>query len=244
MRCIFAVTALILTAIAPADSQTITGRVVDADNNGRIRAAEIMLVQIDSSARTLTDSAGAFRFRAIPGMWTLRVHALGYEDLITAPMQLAEKEHLSVVVLMSVRPLALAPLTVVGRSNRALSQLDAFNDRRKKNAFGYYLDEKAIERKGAFSVSDLLRTAPGVRVERDRVQMRGCPDAQYLLDGLPVMPLGEETATEAINSMISPADIAGIEVYRGDAAVPLELAIAFRGATTGACGVVAIWTKR
>jgi hypothetical protein len=244
MRCTIAITAFVLTAITSAHGQTITGRVVDADTNGRVRAAEIMIVQIDSSARTITDSAGAFRFRAIPGMWTLRVRALGYEDLITAPLQLAEKEHLSVVVLMSVKPLALAPLTVVGRSNRALSQLEAFNDRRKKNAFGYFLDEKAIERKGSFNVSDLLRTAPGVRVERDRVQVRGCPDVQYLLDGLPVMPLGEETATEAVNAMISPADIAGIELYRGDAAVPVELAVAFRGATTGACGVVAIWTKR
>jgi hypothetical protein len=244
MRCSVIVVAFLLTFIASADGQTITGRVVDADNNGRVRAAEVMIVQIDSSARTLSDSSGGFRFRAIPGMWTLRVRALGYEDLITAPMQLGEKEHISVVVLMSVKPLAIAPLTVVGRSNRALSQLDSFNDRRKKNAFGYFLDEKAIERKGAFAVSDLLRTAPGARVERDRVQVRGCPDVQYLLDGLPVMPLGEETATEAVNAMVSPADIAGVEFYRGDAAVPVELAVAFRGATVGACGVVAIWTKR
>jgi hypothetical protein len=244
MRCVIATIAFMLTTIASAESQTISGRVVDADNNSRVRAAEIMIVQIDSSARTITDSAGAFRFRAIPGMWTFRVRALGYNDLVTPPLQLGEKEHISVVVLMSAQPLALAPLTVVARSNRALSQLEAFNSRRRNNAFGYFLDEKAIERKGAFNVSDLLRTAPGVRVERDRVQMRGCPDAQYLLDGLPVTPLGEETATEAINAMISPSDIAGIEVYRGDAAVPVELAVAFRGATAGACGVVAIWTKR
>lgn len=244
MRCASALTAFVLTAIATANAQTITGRVVDADNNGRIRAAEVMIVQIDSSARTITDTMGGFRLRAISGMWTLRVQALGYESVVTPPMMLGEKEHLSVVVLMSAKPLALAPLTVVGRSNRALSQLEAFYDRKKKNAFGYYLDQDAIEKRGGFDITDVLRSVPGLRVERDRIQMRGCADAQYLLDGLPVMPLGEETATEAVNAMISPADIAGIEVYRGDAAVPLELQVAFRGAIGNACGVIAIWTKR
>lgn len=235
---------LALAAATTAGAQTISGRVVDVDTNQRVRAAEVMIVQIDSSARTLSDTAGQFRFRAIPGMWTLRVHALGYEDLVTQPMLVGEKEHLSIVVLVSAKPLEIAPITVIGRSNRALSQLEAFHDRMKKNAFGYFLDQKAIDRTVAIAITDYLKTAPGVRVERDRVSMRGCPDAQYLVDGLPVTPIGDETATEAVNAMVDPNDIAGIEVYRGDAAVPVELAVAFRGATAGACGVIAIWTKR
>ena len=46
----------------------------------------------------------------------------------------------------------------------------------------------------------LLRRVPGAWVERNRVMMRGCDDALYLIDGMPVTPLGDETATEAVNS--------------------------------------------
>ncbi len=241
-----AATALFITAcIGTAGAQTITGRVVDGDTNARVRAAEVMIVQIDSAARTMTDTLGAFRFRAIPGMWTLRVQALGYEDLVTQPLLVAEKEHLSIVVVLSTKPLDIAPLMVIGRSNRALSRLDEFHGRMKKNAFGYFLDQKAIERMPAFFVSDLLRRVPGAWVERNRVMMRGCNDALYLIDGMPVYPVGEETSTEAVNAIIAPTDIAGIEVYRGEMAVPMELQVHMATSNTaGACGLIAIWTKR
>jgi hypothetical protein len=241
-----AITAVLMAAgLSPAAAQTITGRVVDATTNARVRAAEVMIVQIDSSAKTLTDTAGAFRFRAIPGMWTLRVHALGYEDVFTQPLIVGEKEHLSIIVLVSTQPIEIAPLTVIARSNRALTRLEEFHDRMKKNAFGYFLDQKAIERMPAFDVSDLLRRVPGAWVERNRVMMRGCEDANYLIDGMPVYAIGEETATEAVNAMLSTSDIAGIEVYRGDASIPPQLAVQIRAGTKeGTCGLVAIWTKR
>jgi hypothetical protein len=182
-----ATTALLLTAcISPAAAQTITGRVVDATTNARVRAAEVMIVQIDSSAKTLTDSLGAFRFRAIPGMWTLRVQALGYEDLVTQPLLVAEKEHLSIIVLVSTKPIEIAPITVVARSNRALTRLDDFHNRMKRNAFGYFLDQKAVEKMPATFVSDLLRRTPGAWVERNRVMMRWCEDAHYRTGGMRV----------------------------------------------------------
>ena len=243
--CALTTASLLTTCLNTAAAQTITGRVVDATTNARVRAAEVMIVQIDSSAKTITDTTGAFRFRAIPGMWTLRVQALGYEDLVTQPLIVKEKEHLSIIVLVSTQPIEIAPLTVIARSNRALTRLEEFHNRMKKNAFGYFLDQKAIERMPSFHVSDLLRRVPGAWVERNRVMMRGCEDAHYLIDGMPVYAIGEETNTEAVNAMISPTDIAGIEVYRGDASIPPELAVQIRaGNTTGSCGLVAIWTKR
>ena len=244
---ITATATLLLTAacISTATAQTITGRVVDGDTNARLRAAEVMIVQIDSSSLTLTDTVGAFRLRALPGMWTLRVRALGYQDLFTPPMMIGEKEHLSIAVVLSMKPIDIAPITVLGRSNRALSRLDEFLERKKRNAFGYFLDQKAIDRMPAFFVSDLLRRVPGAWVESNRVMIRGCSDALYLVDGMPIYPIGEETSTEAVNSMLSPGDIAGIEVYRSEATVPLELQLHMGTPNTASsCGVVAIWTKR
>src|SRR5687767_1217743 len=108
---------LIAVCVETATAQTITGRVVDGDTNTQIAAAEILLVQIDSSARTISDAKGAFRFRAIAGMWTLRVKALGYDDLVTQPLQVAASEHLSIVVMLTAKPLELPPVTVIARSN-------------------------------------------------------------------------------------------------------------------------------
>src|SRR5687767_1054878 len=124
MRRIIATAFLLSVGIGTAAAQTITGRVIEVDTNTRISAAEIMIVQIDSSSRTIADEKGAFRLRAAPGMWTLRVQALGYADLITQPMMIGDKEHLSVVVVMSMQPIDIAPITVVARSNRVLSRLD------------------------------------------------------------------------------------------------------------------------
>jgi hypothetical protein len=137
------------------------------------------------------------------------------------------------------------PLYVIATTRRAPTALEAFHQRKKRAAFGYFLDEKAIARIPAFEVSDYLRRIPGARHGRDNVQLRPyCRDANYLVDGLPVIGMQSFTATELVNSMVSTADVAAIEVYKGDVGIPAELMIALPGAGTGSCGIVAIWTRR
>lgn len=245
MRRIIATAFLLGVGISTAAAQTITGRVVEVDTNTPIRAAEVMIIQVDSSYRTVSDEKGAFRLPAAIGMWTLRVQALGYEPLTTQPMTIDKKEHLSVVVVMSMQPIDIAPITVIARSNRILSKLDEFYERKKKSGFGYFLDQKQIERMNGHEVSDLLRMVPGAWVERNSVRMRGCGDAHYVVDGMPIYPIGGETATEAVNAMVSPTDIAGIEVYRNEATAPMELTVnLWRNMGQSSCGIIAIWTKR
>lgn len=246
-----AATVLLLTlCLRTAAAQSVSGRVVDGDTNAQIAAADLMIVQIDSSSRTITDARGGFRVRAAPGIWTLRVKALGYDDLVTPPMKIEKGEHLSVVVTLTAKPLEIAPVTVVARSNRRLSALDEFNERARRNAFGYFMDQKAIERYPAFEVSDLLRRAAGAWVHNNRVSFRGCYDARYLIDGMPVYGVGSRsanepgmTATEWVNRLVSPNDIAAIEVYRGEP-IPAELMTPMLTSGDNSCGLIAIWTKR
>lgn len=231
-------------------AQTVSGRVIDGDTNTQIAAAEIMIVQIDSSSRTISDANGAFRVRAAPGIWTLRVKALGYDDLVTPPLQIEKSEHLSVIVTLTAKPLEIAPITVVARSNRRLSALDDFHNRARRNAFGYFMDQKAIEKYPVFQVSDLLRRAPGAWVYNNRVSFRGCYDARYLIDGMPVYGVSARsdgdpgmTATEWVNSIVSPNDVAAIEIYRGEP-IPAELMAPILTSGDNSCGLIAIWTKR
>jgi hypothetical protein len=75
---------------------------------------------------------------------------------------------------------------------------------------------------------------------------QGC-DAMYLVDGVPVTPMGGMSATEMVSAMVSPQDIGGVEVYKGDASVPMELMVMQQGAPLlqgGSCGLIAIWSKR
>ena len=239
---------MLLVAInaLPARAQTITGRIVD-DSNRRIGAAEVVLLQLDTSANTITDSTGTFRFRVKPGAWKLHVKALGYAELASNLMIVNKNERMSVVIVMTTTPVEILPLYVVARTRRPATGLEGFHQRMNtgRGGFGYFIDQKAIERWAPFQVSDILRRVPGATVLHDRVSLRAhCSDAVYLIDGMPISPGGGETATDVVNMMLSASDVAGVEIYKADGVLPGELMMAARPGTSGVCGVVAIWTKR
>lgn len=236
------VAGLTSTALGQA---TITGTVMDSVSNSRVAAAQVVLFQVGSSQTAITDSTGKFRFEVEPGMATIRITALGFGELSSGVLVVGKGERISILAFVSTEPLAVLPLYVIAKSRRPATGLEAFRQRKKRGGFGYFLDEKAIARINAFEVSDYLRRVPGARLGRDNVQLRPyCSDANYLVDGLPVLGMQGMSATELVNSMVSTMDVAAIEVYKGDGAVPAELMIALSGPAAGSCGVVAIWTKR
>jgi hypothetical protein len=242
---------ILLTAIALAarvslaEAQIITGTVMDSTSNTRVRAAQVMVTQVGSSQTALTDSTGRFRFELQPGMVTLRITALGYGDLQSGVLTLAKGERMAILALLSTQPMEIPPLYVLAKTRRPPTALEGFYQRRKRGGFGYFMDDKALARLAPIDVSHYLTRVPGAWVGPDLVQLRpSCNDAMYLLDGMPVVGDNTFTATELVNSMVSPAEIAAIEVYRGDVGVPMELMIAFSSARAGSCGLVAIWTKR
>lgn len=239
--------ALLLVGLASTalGQATITGTVMDSVSNTRVAAAQVVLFQVGSSQTAITDSTGRFRFEIEPGMATIRITALGYGELSSGVLVVEKHERLSILAFVSTAPLEVLPLYVVAKSRRPPTALEGFHQRKKRGGFGYFLDEKAIARISAFEVSDYLRRIPGVRRGRDNVQLRPyCSDANYLVDGLPVLGMQGMSATELVNSMVSTADVAAIEVYKSDIAVPAELMIASSGMSAGSCGIVAIWTKR
>ena len=245
MRRIALLTALALARTTPALAQTITGTVMDTAKNARVAAAQVILLQVGSSQTAITDSTGKFRFDVEPGMVSLRISALGYSDLLSGTMELKKNERIAILALLSTQPVELPPIYVVAKSRRPATGLEGFYQRKRRNGFGYFIDERAIERVTAFEVSDYLRRVPGAWVGHDHVQLRHyCSDATYLLDGMPITGSGIFTATETINSMVSPTEVAAIEVYKGDVGVPADLMISVASASRGTCGIVAIWTKR
>jgi hypothetical protein len=246
------IAALLVAAFAgPTTAQTITGTVVDTTSNTPVAVAQVLLLQDGSSSTSLTDSAGKFRFSAKPGVFMLQFSALGYSELHSDLLLLRKNENLTVLAFLTTVPIELPPVFVVGRSRRPLNSIEQFEQRRKRGGFGYFLDEKAIDRIPAMFVSDIMKHVPGARPGRDNVSLRpDCEDAIYLVDGIQIRPLRSDmaadyqSATDIVNGIVSVSDIAAIEIYKGDAGVPGELSFAVSDATGGMCGIIAIWTKR
>ena len=244
------ITLLTVVAIAapmsPASAQVITGTVLDSASNTRVAAAQVMLLQVGSSHTTVTDSSGRFRFEVQPGMASLRITALGYSDLQSGVLTLKKGERIAILALVATQPVEVPPIFVVAKTRRPASGLEGFYQRRRRGiGFGHFMDQKALERITALEVSDYLRHVPGASLGADNVQLRpSCSDATYLVDGMPIVSSRSFTATESVNSIVSPTEVAAIEVYRGDVGLPAEFMIALTSASAGSCGVVAIWTKR
>lgn len=204
----------------------------------------MILLQIDSSQSIVTDSTGRFYFRALPGMASLRVSGLGYSDLSSPPFTLEKTDRYSLLIYMSTTPIEVMPIHVIARSRRPPTTLELFEHRRKSSGSGHFLDEKQLARVYAIEPSDFLRRIPGVIVERDRVRLRSyCDEPMFVVDGIEFRPpehANATSATELVNSFVSPSDIAAIEVYKEGAPPELQSGLS----TNWACGVVVIWTKR
>jgi hypothetical protein len=229
---------------ANLSAQTIAGTVWDTTSNAPVAAARVILLQIDTSQSFVTDASGKFFFRALPGMGSLRITALGYSDASSAPFILEKDDHYSLLTYVSATPIDIMPIHVVAKTRRAPTARELFEERRKSSGAGYFLDAKQLERLYATEASEFLRRIPGAIVERDYVRLRSyCGEPVFLVDGLEFRPPehpGAPSATETVNSFVNTQDVEAIEVYKDAAPPELQSGLS----TISSCGVVVIWTKR
>lgn len=146
---------------------------------------------------------------------------------------------------------ALAPSRIVGMADAGPG---GFDRRRLRASGGRFLTADDIMRRRPISTTDALRAMPGVTVLPScggmctRVLLgrsiggRGaegevCQPVMFL-DGVRIAePTGPQT--HPFDTLLSPSDAYGIEVYAGPASAPPEYAS--KGAE---CGVILVWTKR
>jgi hypothetical protein len=131
-----------------------------------------------------------------------------------------------------------------------VAKLSAFDERRRANAGGHFIDSTIIAKWENRKAGDLLSTVSGVDVQRRRAEsyLTGTRATQPLtpsarpvpcfmdvyLDGAP-LALGNTMFD--INS-IGLNHVAAIEVYSSTARIPAQYNRTSRG-----CGVVLLWTK-
>lgn len=249
------IVAVVLGLIAlrgAAAAQVVQGRLLEAGTGDPLAAATIQLRQAERRKRVVaagvTDGDGRFVLRApATGTYVLHAERLGFKAVNSPRFDLiAGAEPLEVELSLGVEAVPLAPLAILSdRPARLNLRLQAYYDRRKEwgkegLGFGYFLEGEEL--RNATRVSDLVGRVPGVWVQavggtRRSVVMRGPYTIQQVDRCVPTVFVdGEQAGTGTdIDDLVSPAEVAAIEVYPGISKPP-ELE---KGQL---CGAVVIWT--
>jgi hypothetical protein len=213
------------------------GRVTDSAGVG-LAGAEIALHQSDKM-RVITGDSGEFRFAGIPaGTRVFNVRRLGFEPASFTAVLKPGKTHRATFTLTA----SAHGLPTVAVADTALKThwLDQF-DRRKSSSRGTFITRADIERKGARTGTDIVRTVPGVRLASTRngtgnqvIMTRGagartCIPTMFV-HGMPYSGMLDDFVAD---------DIEALEVYVGISEIPPELDKNGKGI----CGAIVVWTR-
>jgi hypothetical protein len=231
---------------------SIAGRVLADSSRAPVVAAELIIA--GTAARAITDSAGRFVLRDVPGGRRLLVaRALGFRP-DTSEVELFDDESLSREIFLERRITTLGEVSIRDSApSLAPAKLREFNERRRASVGGQFLDSTVIAKWENRRTGDLFSTLSGVDIKRGGSEAylsgsRAPPSVRagvsssrpppcfmdIYLDGAPVA-LGNRAFN--INSL-GLNHIAAIEVYSGPANTPAQY-----NRTSNGCGVVLIWTK-
>lgn len=213
---------------------SISGITVDGRTGIPVVGVAITIPILSRSATS--DGTGKFLFvRLEAGSYEVQVRAVGYTPA-SKSFQLSQGQAVAYVFeLTAVAPPNLPKVVVSARGPSVGSRFDDF-DRRRASKRGQFLTRSEIEARNAMSISDLLQSMRGIRLEcvgftcsvETVRSAHGCAPA-YFVDGRLSTTFGPTTPVR---------DIQGIEVYLGPSETPAE----YLGPDSG-CGAIGIWTK-
>ena len=237
-----------LAPVVSAQQQRRRGQ-VNAPSGKAVAGA---LIRVDATGHTTSSHADGHFIWPGPdsGRWAVTVRAIGFRPLVSF-VTVAPDGLLPATLTLTPLVQQLDSLTV-GATPEAPTRLREF-ERRRRNGSGRFFTRDDVERApGALLVSSLLRFLPsGVRV----VDSMGTPlaisnrgsklvseDGRYyvvpcvlrtVIDGQ-LQPWGTSL------DVISPNEVAAIEVYLGPSSVPPEFAA---GRRDQFCGLLVFWTR-
>lgn len=236
---------LLLGLAQPLVAQSIRGRLLEQGSDRPIASAAVSLLPAANAqpvATTRTSNDGAFALTAPgPGIYRLMAVLPGYRTAVSPAMEFQANDQVDFTWRLLSDTVRLRPIAVTANARQPAGRSGGFYERmQRRSAFGHFIGRDQIEKQRPFTVSDLLRTIPGLVVTPspagfgDVVRTtEGCQPAIYL-DGIRFPLMGE-----SIDQIVNPMDLEGIEVYTHAAEVPVEFA-----GPGSSCGVIALWTRR
>ena len=231
----------------------IVGVVSDEQGGGPVNGASVRLRAGEQGTRT--DARGRFALDELtPGLNIVEFTQLGYATR-TETIEVIPGRVTNVRLSLSADPVQLDPIEVtVERREIALQDAGYYN--RLDEGFGEFIDRAEIESRAPPEMSDIFSRIPGVELYADPdnpiekyIVLRGGRQSslsagpygrcfpRVVLDGLTINRGGDEPA--ALDRMLDPAAIAGVEVFPTAAGVPAQY-----GGVGSSCGLILIWTRR
>jgi hypothetical protein len=221
----------------PTEPRTLRGTVVDEAGKP---LADLSVDVVSALVETKTDSAGQFVVQNLrPQRHIVRVRRVGYQPTYAfADLNDAGGARLRIVL----RQFAGQNLgLVVVRADRVPARLAGFASRAaKRSGWGRVITEAEIRQRSPTFTSDLFLGMAGVRVVRNgfgsgTLLGRGNCRIALFINGIQV----QARSGSGVDELVTPQDLAGIEVYNGIGGVPAELI----AGSSNNCGTVALWTK-
>jgi hypothetical protein len=215
--------------------QTLVGVVTDTTRQPIPSAEVALLVDREITRIVRTDADGRFALTDLPGGKTsFLVRRLGYQPRVYTVRIRDGVSRGAVHVVLERMPAELEKVIVLARVAASNGRLKEFYERKASvGGWGTFIDRDEIERKNPIWTSELLRMTPGVRIipthTGNVVRLRGCAPTVWM-DGMPLR------GTE-LDQVVSPNEIAGIEVYNSSAGMPVQFTDA------SGCGAIVVWTR-
>ncbi len=254
---LFVSAALLVWPARPTDAQILlNGRVTDDISGAPISEARVFLLNEYRKVvgYETTGSEGSFSFtRGRHVLFRLEAKAIGYQEAVTPLVWMTEgRDTTTVEIRMRRHATLLAPLEIVAMSPPKRSAVLENVEHRRELGLGQHLTREEIQQRRATHISDVLVTLPGVFADKGRsgpggrsVYMKraipglpgGCP-VRIFVDGV-LANRGGDRAGVIIDDLVSPLDVAAIEVFKGLSSIPPEFLT-----PEARCGVIAIWTQR
>lgn len=231
---LLALFAVAISTEAGAAQATLRGRAVDSELGQPLVGATVRIGR--SPAPLTTDTMGRFEAPGLPaGDAEISIAALGYATRVFF-VRLPAAGVVDRVFSLDFTGHRLPAVLVEARAEQLSSRYVDFEVRRQRK-MGTYLRWDDLEKTGASSIGDALRTVRGVRIRCNQqtfecfAVMARTPQCQptWWIDGMEVRSFHENTPIR---------DVYGIEIYRGTGEIPGE----FGGSNAG-CGVIVVWTK-
>jgi hypothetical protein len=235
--------ALLAGTTAPSLAQTIRGRVLEVGSETPIVAAAIsVLAGGQTVVSAQSDTTGFFQVTLPgPGCYNIRVDRLGYAPVQSDTLEAGRGDVLEVLIRLGVTAVPLAPLMVVERrSMGAATEFYRRLESGRRTGLGYFITRDDLDATSVISLSAVLARVPQVGMIYDRrgkaqpvmLSHGGCR-ATLFLNGAPL----NLAPGEAIDDLVDPAMLEGVEIYRNRTELPFE----FAGPRE--CGAILFWTR-
>lgn len=238
---------LAMTAAADPNEGLATGvaGLVTDQATGEPVPEVVVNVAVQGRVATTTTSGRFTLPDLLPGRYEVTFSHLGYQQR-TDSVDVNVGRVSVMEVALSVEAIELDPIEVsVERQDVTLQGVGFYE--RKIDGWGDFVDREELERWSPVDLSDALIRFPGVRVVSDPgmpsrrfVMFRRAGEECYpsvYIDGVMIERGGD--TPPALNDLVDPIAVAGVEIYKGQAGLPPQY-----WGVNSSCGVVLIWIRR